>query len=149
MQSKEVTGGNDLVMVLDLHAIKFQIPLYRLIYTRQIPLIFMTSSDFYRHNSLLQEFVVIHYYSPPYYYYCFGGVLFCLGHMNEANTLTVEPLMNTKVITYQKLSSIICQQVLHIVFSNSTSSYNALSGFRFLQEPLHVCHVHPQLLQPI
>ena len=32
-QSKQVIirDGNDLVMVLDLHAIKFQIPLYRLI----------------------------------------------------------------------------------------------------------------------
>jgi len=36
-QSKQViiAGDNNLIMVLDLHAIKFQIPLYRLIYIHQ------------------------------------------------------------------------------------------------------------------
>ena len=58
--------------------------------------------------------------------------------MNEANTLTVEPLMKTNVITYQKLPSIICQQVLHIVFSNSTSYYNVLLAFCFLEGALCV-----------
>ena len=64
---------------------------------------------------------------------------FCHEHKNGVNSPTVGTVT---------LSSIICQQVLCIVFSNCTSCCNILSEFSFLQGPLCVYYKHPQHVQP-